>query len=450
MEKVFYSILVILSVITCAAVEESCSKAYGCVEDSSSSEKYLKYILYNVNIGEGFNLKRDVYMRMAMFVRALTTKSKDDWHLVLPPWTKQWHWKKEERDISLKWHNFFDVFSLQLYSPVIEIDQFYAQNGKSVDEVYILQHFPEFYEWKGDGSIDWSERWSLSECRESPHWREENGSFIFFRGKHFVKAEKVQCVSFQGTSAYLESIISSTEVKSIMFDRAEIATHITYGDSDYWSCRRSMRFAKHLVRAAKEFRIAHLNSSDEQDRTLRPEDWRAEKPQRSAQGGPYLGVHLRRQDFVLGRPKEVPSLDQSIQQIKTHLTKANLTTVFIATDMDADEYEYVKMALLRSNIIVVRYINENTDQYKDGELAIIDQIICSHARVFVGTHESTFSYRIQEEREIMGFPAHSTFNRFCPSFEINDCSPPTKWLIKFPDVSSDEHKFRNIRNDGEL
>jgi hypothetical protein len=42
---------------------------------------------------------------------------------------------------------------------------------------------------------------------------------------------------------------------------------------------------------------------------------------------------------------------------------------------------------------------------KDGGIAIIDQLIASHAKYFIGSYESTFSFRIQEEREIMGFPA---------------------------------------------
>ena len=49
----------------------------------------------------------------------------------------------------------------------------------------------------------------------------------------------------------------------------------------------------------------------------------------------------------------------------------------------------------------------------DGTLAIIDQIICSHSKLFIGTDGSTFTTRIQEEREIMGFPIHATHNIFC-------------------------------------
>ena len=32
-------------------------------------DRPARYVLYDVNPGEGFNLRRDVYMRLAVFVR---------------------------------------------------------------------------------------------------------------------------------------------------------------------------------------------------------------------------------------------------------------------------------------------------------------------------------------------------------------------------------------------
>lgn len=45
------------------------------------------YILYDVNPPEGFNLRRDVYIRIAVFLNKLVKKDKEfQWQLVLPPW----------------------------------------------------------------------------------------------------------------------------------------------------------------------------------------------------------------------------------------------------------------------------------------------------------------------------------------------------------------------------
>lgn len=45
------------------------------------------YILYDVKPPEGFNLRRDVYVRVAVFMKKLNEKDKEfQWQLVLPPW----------------------------------------------------------------------------------------------------------------------------------------------------------------------------------------------------------------------------------------------------------------------------------------------------------------------------------------------------------------------------
>ena len=59
--------------------------------------KRTRYILYDVNPGEGFNLRRDVYMRMAVFVKKLNkTFPNSYWVLVLPPWGHLYHWQSRQ------------------------------------------------------------------------------------------------------------------------------------------------------------------------------------------------------------------------------------------------------------------------------------------------------------------------------------------------------------------
>ena len=54
-------------------------------------------------------------------------------------------------------------------------------------------------------------------------------------------------------------------------------------------------------------------------------------------------------------------------------------------------------------------------------------------RFFVGTTESTFSFRIREDRQFMRFSVESTFNQLCGSenneTDPHSCPPPTKWLL---------------------
>merc|ERR1711936_758900 len=65
-----------------------------------------------------------------------------------------------------------------------------------------------------------------------------------------------------------------------------------------------------------------------------------------------------------------------------------------------------------------------------GGVAIIDQSICSHARYFIGSRESTFTFRIQEEREIMGFKLDTTFDMLCGEGKLS-CEKGTQWKIEW-------------------
>lgn len=82
-------------------------------------------------------------------------------------------------------------------------------------------------------------------------------------------------------------------------------------------------------------------------------------------------------------------------------------------------------------VVLKQYIptDDVLQKYKDGGVSIIDQWICAHARYFTGSHVSTFSFRIQDDREILGFDPNTTFNRLCPDDQMDDCEQPAKWKI---------------------
>lgn len=96
-------------------------------------------------------------------------------------------------------------------------------------------------------------------------------------------------------------------------------------------------FAKHLRKIGDKFREDVLNSNDETDSTVMKKDWRKNKKKEgSAEGGPYLAVHLRRGDFLYAREKFVPTLDAAVKQIKTIMGKQKLDRVFLSTDSTED------------------------------------------------------------------------------------------------------------------
>lgn len=110
---------------------------------SIGSCKKDRYLTYTVNVGEGFNLRRDVHMRAAILVHNLRKSTEYNWILVLPPWPRLYHWKSPSQESWLPWRNFFDIDSLNEFVPSIEFDQYILKKGGSIDSVsnclYLLQ-----------------------------------------------------------------------------------------------------------------------------------------------------------------------------------------------------------------------------------------------------------------------------------------------------------------------
>ena len=116
--------------------------------------------------------------------------------------------------------------------------------------------------------------------------------------------------------------------------------------------------------------------------------------------------------------------------------------VFVSSDAPKNEYEDLKERLKKTDIEAFRYIptEEAHHKYMDGGVAIVDQSICSHARYFLGSYESTFTFRIQEEREVLGFPTKKTFDMFCADGKF-DCERGSIWKIEYPKKDRDKDEL---------
>lgn len=394
------------------------------------SAKPSRYLLYEVNPGEGFNLRRDVYIRMANLVKALNVEER--WTLVLPPWNRLYHWRSAVKQSQIPWSTFFDLKSLERHVPVMEFSEFLnVTESRQIDEVYYLQGYKEGWT---DGK--WEEKMDERDCIEQNSFVEDvDGLWVWwFWDFPNVTAKSFKCISVQAQSTYLKPfLLEKTEARSVFLVRAETLIHGSYSEwsREYWTARRSMRFAKHLRDVGDDFRKTFLNSTDAEDKTALKDDWRRMKRKHGiAIGGPYVAVHLRRRDFLYSHKEEVPSLKGAALQIERALLQHNLTRAFVATDAPDEEFEELQQHL--ASYEVHRYIpsDEVMAKYKDGGVAIIDQWICCHARYFIGTAISTFSYRIHEEREILGFASETTFNCFCPDNKL-DCDQPSKWVAVY-------------------
>ncbi|KAJ8686397.1 hypothetical protein QAD02_022191 [Eretmocerus hayati] len=392
-----------------------------------------RYILYNVNAPEGFNLRRDVYIRVATFVNKLVTDEPNyHWKLVLPPWGDLYHWRSTDAgpQKQIPWGLFFDITSLRNYVPVLEmyefIEEYISEDGETtLDLVYFLKNDEEMFKTGHFQDKNLVEDCSINSI---PYNKKSNGKvFGYFWGYKNISAREVRCITFHGTTYDLKKNLQPQIYRTVMFDHMEVPLHDVYGSAKYWKARRSMRYNKELYSIANEFRLMYLDSNDVDDRVERPEDWRLEFENRDAVGGPYVSVHFRRRDFISGHSKSSPTVATAVRQIKKTLKSLNLKRLFVATDTNEEEFHELERKL--EGYQVFRYASSDfvKRRFKDGGIAIIDQIICSHARYFIGTDKSTFTFRIQEDREILGFPSNTTFNIFCN--DNKRCSPESRWRI---------------------
>jgi peptide-O-fucosyltransferase len=92
----------------------------------------------------------------------------------------------------------------------------------------------------------------------------------------------------------------------------------------------------------------NLDSNDISDKTdIWDKPWPEVKRSSAAKdafGGPYIGVHLRRKDFLYARKEELPSLEGAAKTIKALMEEYNVNKVFIATDgVDNERNKLTKM-----------------------------------------------------------------------------------------------------------
>ncbi|VDO32399.1 unnamed protein product [Haemonchus placei] len=215
--------------------------------DKYSLARDRRYLIYDVNHGEGFNLRRDVYMRIANTVRLLR-KAGEPFVLVLPPWGGLYHWQTQ--GIKLRWSLFFDVESLNEFIPVVEFEDFLKENGPFLDQVVYLQPYKEG--WGDEYKLKYDHRPCIDGSRFY-HQESESSWRGWFFSYDEVRAKKFECISIQGDSATLRDLI--LKEMTIFFDRGEAVLHENYGDVYYWEARRSMRYAKYLIEAGNQFRL---------------------------------------------------------------------------------------------------------------------------------------------------------------------------------------------------
>lgn len=240
-------------------------------------------ILYDVNPSEGFNLRRDVYLRLAVFLRKV--QAQPGWRsakLVLPPFRNLYHWQSTSHtsatDVSYFWNHYFELGSLAAYADVLDMWQFFdSEQSDATLQVVQLRGYRDMFE-----NGQFVEKFELA---KHPIRVQRPISSVMGYGNLSQSAGGWMWPSrFQGSAMQLQSMVELVWRRAgmprhlrVMVRNAEVTLHDGFGDAEFWRARRSMRFADALVAEAEEFRRDVMGESGAADGVQRPERWQDEK-----------------------------------------------------------------------------------------------------------------------------------------------------------------------------
>lgn len=206
------------SLFQCDKIEYSNSQINICNEFHTDKVSPTFFLFYDVNSSEGFNLRRDVYIRLAVFVKWLRKQAGyENVVLVLPPFYQLYHWRlpsprlfDEHNNINddvVFWNHFFDMQSLKRYTSVIDMWEFFDEmrvcihmqkkNNYSLDRVFQLKHFQSMFQ-----SGKFEEKFQIH--KKCPLQRSKNHFLNIYRN---FSTHRIECLEFQGTAKLLRDLL---------------------------------------------------------------------------------------------------------------------------------------------------------------------------------------------------------------------------------------------------
>jgi len=367
--------------------------------DICASHRHSKYLLYGVNPLEGFSFRRSLFLRAAFLAVLLD----EDWTLVLPPFKQIPHWEevrtKTGDDVqALPWSMFFNISFLQSLMNVIEFHDYVKLHGNRVDTVVRIEAhditiadrnnatmmaLPKYiWEYASPGDCKpahaayFNSNWFPVADMSHPIEYYEPSSY----GK--LRARSVQCVKTNGNIREISPRVMNLGVNSVLLDRYEnTGWDFLWSSPLYWQLRKAERFAQELYIIASNFIETHLP-------------------------GEFLGAHVRSGDFRYLRTAQVRTAEHMASTLAQRLVQHSISSsnIFVASNMSPKEHDELTRALDRLQLKYVSFTAKTDPKFSSlhsGQVAIVDQIICSRAKHFIGTAESFFTGVIYDELEVV-------------------------------------------------
>lgn len=359
-----------------------------------------RFLLYDTRFGATFGTQLEVLFVAMRLVHELNQELEHRcrenvqggcarWALVLPPWCSVVHWYSGT--VGRKWGDFFDTTALAKEVPVVEFSQDLRKVAAAA--VFAVSASPQ----RADGGRGQFAGWApqLSACQGGGTLPEVQQGGLVYSGycDGDLQVPSVACglLRQRSVEALRDGVLAwrSGAVRSLLIKHLEDAElHGPFAGS-------SVRFHPALRPAAVPRKVADMFI----DKAL---------------GAlPFLGVHLRRNEFLKLHPGVAPSAVAAAARINQLLKETRLEQAFVATDALPDFREE-----LRSLVRAALYFYDEEDGAAAAEHAAVGHVaqlrILGRSRHFVGTARSAFSAAARRERRyLLGAGAASSEEVFC-------------------------------------
>ncbi|KAH8584737.1 uncharacterized protein ELE39_000688 [Cryptosporidium sp. chipmunk genotype I] len=348
------------------------------------------WVIYDVKDGEGFNLQRNVFDRMALVVSSLNEimylNNEDKFAvLVLPPFCNIAHWSYNSKR-RLPWSTFFKIKQNGL--PILEYDIYKRLIGMSNISADVIglnfdwgnKSFESTTSKKYYKKFEISElKYLNSKCSFKDHIR--NGNVIFGGHCELIKITSLICISFFKLMRFKEV---SEEVYNI-----------------FESNRRQNKLHNYLIKHAEgilvpwPWELSKFGVLDEisyNDNVKMFANLYMSANAFFNEKKPYIGVHLRRNDFVFLKNDDIPTFHQVADRLSELSKDLKIKRVVISTDSNEDEKNELLNIFLKRNLDL--HIISVKDNIEDGIISAVSQVILLNGDYFIGTKESRFSFSI--------------------------------------------------------
>ena len=403
------------------------------------------YILFDMEPGEGFNFRKKCLHRMLSFMRRFADDHTDTrFGMVVPTFRN----RRGVEEYPLG--TFFDLDAFQGALPnrnarILEVAEFVQEMGAVYDTLGL--------QWDKDGErridrdIFFTPEWQNFDPRECPNEEEaytcgfyyhsppssdwtrhkehtgwqvrlggvtfndavlncRNGGACMADEERLRKLVWSEVVAARASNAVRDvaGVTAETPVAIFLSGFDRISPAYEDGKARFWDERRHLHYAKPIQEAAQTF-IQSKMSADAADF--------------AGNGGPgtgFVSLHWRRKDFESHHAATYTTAEEVAATLLKYCNEQSVYTVFLASDGSEEEVAALRRALgsavsadctkRQANgenrscpaAELITYDHSFKPEFNPMQSALVEQLIASKGRVFLGTHHSTFSLEVHFER----------------------------------------------------